>query len=59
MAKNQLTEKEVVELLQAVLSKTTEDSHLAQKILDGIRKEMERKKAVRSFSRILPTLPLT
>jgi len=44
MPKNQLTEKEVFELLQNVLSQTTQDSNLAQKILDAIRKEMERKR---------------
>ena len=58
MAKNQLTEKEVVELLEAVLSKTTQDSHLAQKILDGIRKEMDRKKQSAAFQEFCRRCPL-
>ena len=58
MAKNQLTEKEVVELLEAGLSKTTQDSHLAQKILDGIRKEMDRKKQSAAFQEFCRRCPL-
>ena len=58
MAKNQLTEKEVVELLQSVLSQTTQDTHLAQKILDGIRKEMERKKQSTAFQEFCRRCPL-
>jgi hypothetical protein len=58
MAKNQLTEKEVVELLQSVLSKTMEDTHLAQKILDGIRGEMERKKQAQAFQEFCRRCPL-
>ena len=58
MAKNQLTEKEVVELLQSVLSQTTQDTHLAQKILDGIRKEMERKKQSSAFQEFCRRCPL-
>lgn len=58
MAKNQLTEKEVVELLQSVLSKTMEDSHLAQKIVDSIRKEMERKKQAQAFQEFCRRCPL-
>ena len=57
MAKNQLTEKEVVELLQSVLSQTTQDTHLAQKILDGIRKEMERKKQSSAFRNFVEDAP--
>jgi len=58
MAKNQLSEKEVVDLLQSVLSQTMEDTHLAQKILDGIRKEMERKKQAQAFQEFCRRCPL-
>ncbi len=58
MPKNQLTEKEVFELLQNVLSQTTQDSNLAQKILDAIRKEMERKRQSAAFHEFCRRCPL-
>ena len=57
MAKNQLTEKEVVELLQSVLSQTTQDTHLAQKILDGIQGNGA-KKTILCVPGILSKMPL-